>query len=65
MKHLVDKQIKGEPLHSDICINTEFQVRARRTGRVVLIFADRQKAKDVAAERNLDCYAVTITTEKL
>lgn len=65
MKHLVDRQIKGEPLKNVVTVRTEFQLKTKRNQRIVLILANRTEAKRIAEERNLNCYAVTITTEQL
>lgn len=65
MKHLVEKQIRGEPLRDCTTTKVDYQLRARGSGRVVLAYDDKGKALREASERNLHCFSVTTISERL
>lgn len=65
MKHLVDRQMRGQPLRDCTTTRVEYQLRARSSGRVVLAYEDKDKALTEAAARNLHCFSVTTISERL
>ena len=65
MEHLIQKQIQGLPLSDKMSVRTEYQLRARGSGRVVLAYEDKERALQEAFKRNLKCFFVTTISEQI